>query len=224
MISGFAYGTSTVSFQDLETREPLAFRGTVARFQAAFLADRRDDPLNAQRGYFFSVDGEFAPELFGSDISYAKNFSQLFLYRKLGNIVYAAGVRAGFLKIRSNILTISEKFRTGGSTTLRGFGLNTVTPGDDPISIFFGGNSVFILNQEIRFPIYKWFSGAVFYDGGNVYLDASDFDPLNLRNSAGFGVRAGSGGFLLRFDLGFNLDLQVGESRTVFHFGIGQAF
>ena len=218
LISGFAYGTSTVSFQDLETR------GTVARFQVAFLADRRDDPLNAQRGYFFSVDGEFAPELFGSDISYTKNFSQLFLYRKLGNIVYAAGVRAGFLKIRSNILTIGEKFRTGGSTTLRGFGLNTVTPGDDLISIFFGGNSVFILNQEIRFPIYKWFSGAVFYDGGNVYLDASDFDPLNLRNSAGFGVRAGSGGFLLRFDLGFNLDLQEGESRTVFHFGIGQAF
>jgi hypothetical protein len=34
----------------------------------------------------------------------------------------------------------------------------------------------------------------------------------------------GAGGFVLRFDLGFNLDPEEGESDNVFHFGIGQAF
>ena len=224
LIYSFEYGSITADFRDLATNIPLQFEGKEAVFRAAFLADNRDDPLNATRGYFYSVDGEFAPILFGSDISYAKNFSQIFYYKKFGKFIFASGVRAGFLKLRSNILTIEEKFRTGGSTSLRGFEHNTVVPGDDLISIFFGGDSVFILNEEIRFPIYKWFSGAVFYDGGNVYLKASDFDPTNIRHSAGFGVRLGAGGFVLRFDFGFNLDPDDDESQAVFHFGIGQAF
>jgi outer membrane protein assembly factor BamA len=224
LIWSVEYGSQTADFEDIATRGPRQFNGTEALFRSAFVADRRDDPLNASRGYFYSINGEYAPVLFGSDISYAKNFSQMFFYKKIGKIINAVGVRAGFLKIRSNILTIGEKFRTGGSTTLRGFVHNTVVPGDDPISIFFGGDSVFILNEEIRFPIYKWLTGAVFYDAGNVYLRASDFDPTDLRHSAGFGVRAGAAGFVLRFDFGFNLDPEEEESQSVFHFGIGQAF
>jgi outer membrane protein assembly factor BamA len=52
----------------------------------------------------------------------------------------------------------------------------------------------------------------------------SGFDPTDLRHSAGFGLRLGSGGFLLRFDLGLNLDPQPAESHSVFYFAIGQAF
>ena len=224
LIWGFEYGPNSATFSDPQTSQPATAEGTISLFQGAFLADRRDDPLNAQRGYFYSIDGEFAPTILGSDISYAKNYSQFFFFRNFHRVVFATGLRAGFLKQRSNVLTVSEKFRTGGSTTLRGFGLNTVVPGDDPVSIFFGGNSVFILNLEMRYPIYKWLSGAVFYDGGNVYLTASDFNPSDLRNSVGFGFRAGASGFLVRFDLGFNVDPQEEEPHTVFHFGIGQAF
>jgi outer membrane protein assembly factor BamA len=76
----------------------------------------------------------------------------------------------------------------------------------------------------LRFPIHKWFSGATFVDIGNVYRKVSDFDPTDLRYSAGLGMRMGTGSFLLRFDLGFNLDPEEDEDRAVFHFGIGQAF
>ena len=224
LLWSFEYGSLTAVLEDPETPGPDEFQGTEALFRAAFVADRRDDPLNATTGYFYSLDGEYAPTLLGSDISYAKNYSQVFYYKKIGKIVSATGVRAGFLTIRSNILTFGEKFRTGGSTTLRGFEHNTVVPGDDRISIFFGGNSVFILNEEIRFPIYKWISGAVFFDAGNTYFRISDFDPTKLRYSAGFGARVGAGGFIVRFDFGFNLDATEDESRSVFHFGIGQAF
>ena len=224
LIWGFEYGAVTAEFQDPESLEPVQFQGTEGVFSVSLVVDRRDDPLNAQRGYFYSVNAEFAPTIFGSDISYSSNYDQIFFYKKFGKFVSATGLRAGFLKLRSNILTAGQKFRTGGSTTMRGFGLNTVVAGDDPISLFFGGDSLFILNQEIRYPIYKWLSGAAFYDGGNVYLPASDFDPFDLRHSAGFGIRAGSGGFTLRFDVGFNLSQTGDEPRSVFHFGIGQAF
>jgi outer membrane protein assembly complex protein YaeT len=221
---GFQYGSFTADFEDLQDRAPRQFQGTEALFHAAFLADRRDDSLNASTGYFYSLDGEYAPKLIGTDISYAKTFSQLFYYKKLGKIVSASGIRLGFLSIRSNVLTFAEKFRTGGSTTMRGFVYNTVVPGEDALSIFFGGDSVLILNEELRFPIHKWFSGATFVDIGNVYRNISDFNPTDLRYSAGLGMRIGTGSFLLRFDLGFNLDPEEDESRAVFHFGIGQAF
>ncbi len=221
---GAQYGSVTANFEDLQSGVPLEFSGREALFHAAFLADSRDDSLNATAGYFFSVDGEYAPKLFGSDISYAKNFSQFFYYKKFGRIVSASGIRIGFLAIRSNILSVSEKFRTGGSASIRGFEHNTVIPGDDVISVFFGGDSVLILNEELRFPIYKLVSGATFVDIGNVYRTVSDFDPTDLRYSAGFGMRIGKGSFVLRFDLGFNLDPEEDESRAVFHFGIGQAF
>ncbi|MCI0444983.1 translocation/assembly module TamB domain-containing protein [bacterium] len=224
LLWGFQYGSVTANFEDLQTRVPLEFSGREALFHGAFIGDRRDDSLNATTGYFYSVDGEYAPKLFGSDISYAKTFSQFFYYKKIGRIVSASGIRIGFLAIRSNILSISEKFRTGGSASIRGFEYNTVIPGDDVISVFFGGDSVLILNEELRFPIYKLVSGATFIDIGNVYRQVSDFDPTDLRYSAGFGMRVGKGSFVLRFDFGFNLDPEEDEPGAVFHFGIGQAF
>ena len=87
-----------------------------------------------------------------------------------------------------------------------------------------GGEAVFIINQELRFPVYKWFGGAVFYDAGNVYATYRDFNPLRLRHSVGLGLRFDSPFGVARFDVGFNIAPQNGEPRTVFHFGLGQAF
>jgi outer membrane protein assembly complex protein YaeT len=227
---GIDGGTNQADFLQAELGVYGSFKGTIARLRGALVVDRRDDPLNATSGHFFSIDGEDAPTVFGTDISYSKSYSQFFFYRKFGPFVSASALRAGVLRIRSSVLTFNEKFRAGGSSTMRGFGQNQVVPEltgvplDDFVSIFFGGDSVFILNEELRFPIYKWLTGAVFYDGGNVYRLATDFDPMDLRHSAGFGIRAGSGGFLLRLDLGFNLRPQYDESHSVFHFAIGQTF
>ncbi len=87
-----------------------------------------------------------------------------------------------------------------------------------------GGDAVFIVNQELRFPIYKRLSGAVFLDLGNVYSKAYDLDPFNVRKSAGFGLRFNTPFVLVRFDWGFKLDRRPGESLSEVFFSIGQAF
>lgn len=224
VIWDFSYGPETLHTQQTSEFNELAIRGRRALFHLALVGDFRDDSLDATSGYFYSLDGQSAPALLGADILYDKTYGQFFFYHRLGPIVLASAVRAGFLHARSDIFTLGEKFRSGGSTTLRGFDLNEVHPATGLLGVLFGGDSVFLINEEIRFPIYKWLRGAAFYDGGNVYETVQDFDPTNLRNSAGFGFRLGGGGFLLRFDLGFNLDPQPSESHSVFYFAIGQAF
>ncbi|MEK7753525.1 MAG: BamA/TamA family outer membrane protein, partial [Acidobacteriota bacterium] len=117
----------------------------------------------------------------------------------------------------------TERFFAGGGTTLRGFKQNSLGPVDflgDPA----GGNAVFILNNELRFPAASIFDGVGFVDLGNTYSRVSDFRLADLRKTAGAGLRVRTPYFLLRLDYGFKLDRRPGESRGAFFFSIGQAF
>jgi outer membrane protein assembly factor BamA len=186
----------------------------VSRMIGTVLADTRDDPLNSTRGVLTSYEFEYAPKFLGSDLRFFKTYNQFFYFQRVRRILWASGVRFVFS---------SERFFAGGANTMRGFRLNEVGPRNlvgDPA----GGEAVFIINQEIRFRLYKWFSGVVFYDGGNVYATAADFDPLKLRHSIGGGLRVDSPFGIGRLDVGINLDPQLDEPRYVLHLGIAQAF
>jgi outer membrane protein insertion porin family len=81
-----------------------------------------------------------------------------------------------------------------------------------------------VLNNELRFPMWKYLDGVGFADVGNVYRHVSDFRLGDLRSAAGFGVRVRTPWFLLRLDYGFKLNRRPGESVGRFFFSIGQAF
>ena len=87
----------------------------------------------------------------------------------------------------------------------------------------FGGEALFLFNNEIRFPIFGILHGVGFLDIGNVYPRISDFN-FNIRKSAGAGLRLKIKFIPLRFDYGFKLDRRPGESPGAFFFSIGQAF
>jgi outer membrane protein insertion porin family len=137
---------------------------------------------------------------------------------------YATGVRVGLARgLGGQVLIPSERFFAGGGTTIRGFAEDAVGPVDFEGAPA-GGDAVFVLNNEIRFPMVGFFDGVAFMDVGNVYRGVSDFDPFNVRKSAGFGLRVRTPYFLLRADYGFKLDRKDGESAGAFFFSIGQAF
>jgi outer membrane protein assembly complex protein YaeT len=208
----------------------------VAPLQFTWNRETRDEYLNATKGAFVSSGVEYAPSHLGSDVQFVKYVGQLFKYFPLrkpvevpfggpprSRWVYAVAVRAGLgAGLGEQELIRSERFFAGGSTTLRGFDRDSVGPQD-----FFGptgGDATFITNQEIRFPIYRLIEGVGFLDMGNVYQRVSDFNPMDLRYSSGFGIRLRTPFVLLRFDYGFILDRQPGEPVGGFYFSIGQAF
>lgn len=146
------------------------------------------------------------------------------------------GAAHGFERIKDDLvvsdLPASERFFAGGDTSVRGFSLDRVGNEETISATGFplGGNSVVILNGELRMRLAGALQGVGFIDAGNVFPLASDLSVTDLRPAAGFGVRINTDFGPIRMDLGFNLDPQQfredlpRERRTVFHISIGQAF
>jgi len=216
----YSYKRNRTFDKNLDPNDPFAFDITIpiARFNGTLTRDTRDDILNASRGTLLSNSFEVAPPGVGSSIKFLKNYTQYFRFRPVKQrLVWASAVRAGFAQgFGGQDLIPSEKFRAGGGTTVRAFQQDQLTS--------LSGNALFVVNQELRFPLLWRFSGVMFFDAGNVYSTARDFNPFRLRYSPGIGIRIETPLVLVRFDLGLNLFRRFGEPRSRLSFGVGQAF
>jgi outer membrane protein assembly factor BamA len=205
--------------RNLDPDNPFAFDLIIpiARFNGTLSRDTRDDLLNATRGSFLSNSFGIAPPGVGSSLQFFRNYTQYLRFQPVRErLVWASAVRVGVAKgFHGQELFSTIRFRAGGGTTLRAFQQDKL---GDP------GNALFIVNQELRFPLFWRFSGAGFLDAGNVYPTISDFNPTRLRYSPGAGIRIQTPLVLIRFDAGFNVFPRPDEPRYRFAFGVGQAF
>ncbi len=216
---------------------PFDVRKRKSPLTGSFTRDTRDDTFDAARGRFTSHTVEWTPGVLGSELRYLKYFGQYFQYVPFGQpsripwagetrnrTVYALGARWGMARgLAGQAVSVSERFFSGGGTTIRGFGQNTLGPlGFDGQPA--GGDAVLILNNEFRFPVYGFLDGVGFFDAGNVYGRVKDFTLPGLRTSAGAGIRIRTPYALLRLDYGVNLRPLPGENRGKFFFSIGQTF
>jgi len=215
----------------------------LSTFSGSIIKDTRDKPLDAHRGLYQTSDIAITGNAIGASTNFAKYLGQVAYYRGVGGrIVWANSLRLGFAKAfgSSNIPT-SERFFAGGGNTLRGFPINAAgpqrivpfcgNPNDTStcanITVPIGGNQLFILNSELRFPlpIIKNLGAVVFYDGGNVYNRISIARFINdYTNTVGVGLRYDTPVGPVRFDIGHNLNPVTGFRSTQFFVTLGQAF
>jgi outer membrane protein insertion porin family len=215
----------------------------LSTFSGTLIKDTRDKPLDAHRGLYQTADLGITPKAIGSSANFARFLGQSAYYKEIGlGIVSASSIRLGLSSAFGNSdIPTSERFFSGGATTLRGFPVNGAGPQrivpfcskpNDPstcanISVPIGGNQLFVFNQELRFPLYimKNLGGVVFYDGGNVYrtINLSRFID-DFSNTVGFGFRYNTPVGPVRFDIGRNLNPVPGFRATQFFITLGQAF
>ena len=202
----------------------LDLQANVGRLTGTYAWDRRDDPFSARTGWLHSSGLKLGAKSLGSDLRFIRYLAQQHYFKSMrGGIVLASAFRLGFGRGFGQDLLPSEKFFAGGGTTVRGFaqdGLGELDFLGDPA----GGNSMLILNQELRFPVYRWAGGVVFVDTGNVFPRASDISLTNLEAGAGFGLRITSPFALVRVDFGMPLTRRGREPLGRWYFGIGQTF
>jgi outer membrane protein assembly factor BamA len=210
---------------------------------STLIKDTRDKPLDAHHGIFSTLNLAISPTAFGSNANFAKLLSQYAFYKPVHSMVWANSIRLGLAKpFAGSFVPTSQEFFAGGGTSLRGFPLNGAGPQRivmfcgggaatktdcADISVPVGGNQLFILNSELRFPlrIMENLGGVVFYDGGNIYsrINFNEF-VNNYTNTVGIGLRYNTPVGPVRVDLGRNLNPVPGVGATQYFITLGQAF
>jgi outer membrane protein insertion porin family len=220
-----------------------AFSGSITR-------SSRDDAFDPTRGTLLSFDATLAARAIGSEVGFAKGFWQAFIYKQVprtGGAVLAAGARLGLangftqavqepdgsITVIAQEIPASERFFSGGDTSVRGFALDQLGSASvlDQNGVSNGGNGLVVFNAELRMPIWKEKSlgGVVFVDTGNVFATMGDIDLAQLRTAVGFGARWKSPVGPLRLDFAWKLNpITFGngtrEKGFAWYITIGQAF
>ena len=88
-----------------------------------------------------------------------------------------------------------------------------------------GGEALFILNQEVRFPIGRFLQGVGFLDAGRPFASIGEMSIRDLSASVGMGVRIRTPVVMFRIDYGQPLDRTDGiRPSGRWFFSIGQMF
>ncbi len=174
----------------------------LGEFSASYIQDHRDNPADAHRGFWNTVDTGIAGNFFGSQRNFYRILARNATYTSLGrNLVFARQTQIGGIipfNIPTglnayNVIPLPERFFGGGGVSMRGFGDNQAGPRDTgnpselptvpatPSATGFpiGGNGLFFNTAELRFPLlYPNLSGVFFHDMGNIY---NTFSSISLR-------------------------------------------
>jgi outer membrane protein insertion porin family len=188
--------------------------------------DGRDDAFAPTRGVFDSLRLRYASPPFGSDVHFWKGVLQHSQYVPLNKwLTWIYGGRLGYaqpLGFTSQI-PLSERFFLGGRTTVRGYEENSIGPkGDDGDPI--GGDILVNLKSEIHFPLFFGLAGAIFWDGGGLYLHDRAISMNDFRQGVGPGLRYRTPIGPISLDYGFKMRRRSDESIGEVHFTIGNIF
>lgn len=196
----------------------------VSSLGISFHRDNRDSFLNPRNGWFNEVAVEYAGAFLGGETRFVKFTTDNRHYKQIGRIVVANALRLGWLRPNRareiDDLLSFERFWAGGSTTVRGYDERSLGPSesDNP-----RGDVLLVFNTELRYPIFKFIGGALFFDTGNVWekLRFSDIGENPPRSAVGIGLRIETPLGPARLDFGF--PLTENSSRRV-HLELGHAF
>jgi outer membrane protein assembly factor BamA len=169
----------------------------------------RYNQLDPTRGDFLTADYSLALRQLGGNVSFSKFQSSYRRYHRLNGFrgtVLAGNMTLGLATMFNprdrdgngvideleRTLPISERFFSGGSTTLRGFNYEEAGPRQavvsegtfldskkkpvflNPFTVPVGGNALAVLNLEARVPLTRELQFVPFYDGGNVFRRVGD--------------------------------------------------
>jgi outer membrane protein insertion porin family len=155
---------------------------------------------------------------------FVRSLTQAYHFTPWKRVVLASAARYGIVEpLGGQVLVPSLRFFAGGARTVRGVAEDSLG-GVDFLGNPIGGRGVVTLNQEMRFPVYRWLRGVVFVDTGNVFPEGGAFRFQDLVGSTGFGARLATPFAIFRVDYGRTIWNRPEQDSGRWIFGIGQTF
>ncbi len=187
--------------------------------------DTRDPILDPSSGTMTHLRIEVADAALGSELDFVRVTGRFsYVLTLIGDVKLSLNARAGVIRPTQSIeIPLGERFFLGGARSHRAFRESELGPKDgDGESI--GGEAFAIGNVELRFPIWKSFYGAAFFDAATLTDDVADLGREGDSYGAGGGLMWMTPIGPLRGDIGFNLDPKSGEDHWVIHVLLGHPF
>ncbi len=190
---------------------------------AALTYDTRDDILDATRGIMAGALTDVASSRLGGTNDFVRYEAAFRGFTGIGHgRVAALALKVGWVKPQGDgsDVPVNERYFAGGDGSVRGFERNSLSPRDAEGKPK-GGRALTVVRAEIRFPIWKVFSGAGFADAGQAFDDLGAVRLSRLEVGAGGGLRIATPVGVLRFDVAAPV---TAPGHGAFYFGVGQAF
>ncbi len=208
---------------------PLDINVQVGTLGVRTIIERFDDLFDPRDGWGLTSDIGWSGAAIGSDLEYVSWLSGFSLaLEPIRDTTWMQAMRVGVAEpLKGMSLDREARFFAGGQASVRGFDLNTVGPktfGIDGSLVPSGGGALFILNEELRIPIWGPMRVAVFADIGQVWESWREAD-LDLSVGVGFGIRWPTPIGPLWADIAWPVaNIGISSKKPKFYLGIGRPF
>jgi translocation and assembly module TamA len=186
--------------------------------------DRFDYLFDPRRGWGLTTDLGWSGAAIGSDLEYVSWLSGLSLaLEPFRDATWMQAMRVGIAEaLKGTNLDPEARFFAGGQASVRGFDLNSVGP--DFFGIPAGGGALFVVNEELRIPVWSSLRLAVFADIGQVWESWREANA-NLSVGVGVGVRWSTPIGPLWADVAWPVaNVGISSNKPKFYMGIGRPF
>ena len=208
---------------------PLDINVQVGTLGARTIIERFDYLFDPRSGWGMTSDIGWSGKAIGSDLEYVSWLSGFSLaLEPIQDSTWMQSIRFGVAEpLKGTSLDREARFFAGGQASVRGFDLNTVGPvtygvGDTLVPA--GGGALFILNEEIRIPIWDPIRVAVFADIGQVWESWREAN-YDLSVGVGFGVRVSTPIGPLWADIAWPVvNVGISSRKPKLYLGIGRPF
>ena len=202
---------------------------TLLTFPVAVEGDFRDDPADAQRGWYLEFDADpftdLEAELYGA--RFYVDGRGYYSFGTEDRFTFAARTQVGSLwGVEYDEAPADFVFYSGGGGTVRGqpyrsLGVDRVVDGDNVTT---GGLSFAGVQLEARVQVRPKIEAVGFYDVGHVGETAMPLEQGEWHAGTGIGVRYLTGIGPIRLDLATPATGENAYEQVQVYIGIGQAF
>ncbi len=193
------------------------------------VVDRFDNPFDPRSGYGLTSDLGWSSSAVGSDLDYVSWLTNFTLaLEPFSGSTWIQTTRFGIAEpLKGTSLDRAVRFFAGGQSSIRGFDLNSVGPltyGIEGTLVPAGGGGLFILNEELRIPVWGSLRAAVFADIGQVWPSWGEAD-LEFSIGVGIGVRWSTPIGPVWADVAWPVaNIGISSSKAKFYVGFGRPF
>ena len=227
------YSLERVTIFDVATNATEMIRSqegsrNVSTLKPTFIHDTRNNMFIPTRGNRTTVSARLSggPLGFDTDV-YGFEFETSQYVPVIFDHVFSLKVWGATVQEYGNDddVPLVDRLFLGGARNLRGFKYRYVSPYQEGEPV--GGKTAGFASFEYTVPVYAdILRVAGFYDIGNVWLDAFDFNVVKYCSDVGLGLRIDIPGFPIRLDYAWPLEISGDVERTSarFNFWLGYGF